>query len=97
MMNLHNEQIYADENPPIKAAHYQREFQINAWVTIIGNITVRPFQLPDRLNDVGYLHFFQEVLPKILHNFRLNLRRNIFFMHYGAPPHFVCGIRESLN
>lgn len=98
MTNLHNEHIYADENPhAIKGRHYQREFKINVWVGIIGNFMVGPFRLPDRLDGASYLRFLQEILPELLEDLPLNLRLNMFFMHDGAPPHFARAVREYLN
>lgn len=58
---------------------------------------VVPFRLPICLNDIYYLHFFQELLPGVLHDLSLNLHRNMLFMHNVAPPHFACATREYLN
>lgn len=98
MTNLHNDHVYADENPhAIKSRHYQREFKINVWVGIIGEFIVGPLRLPDRLNGDSYLRFLQQNLPELLEDLPLNLRRNTFFMHDGAPPHFARAVREYLG
>lgn len=96
--NLHNQHVYADENPhSIVGKHYQREFKINVWIGIIGNSIVGPFRLPDRLDGANYLHFLQATLPELLEDVPLDFRRNMFFMHDGAPPHFARAVREYLN
>lgn len=96
--NLHNEHVYADENPhAIKERHYQREFKINVWMGIIDHYLVGPFRLPNRLDGACYLRFLQETLPELLEDVPLNLRQNMYFMHDGAPPHFARTVRNYLN
>jgi len=98
MTNLHNEHIYAEENPnAIRVRHYQREFKINVWMGIIDNFLIGPFRLPDRLDGNSYLQFLQENLPELLENVPLNLRQEMIFMHDGAPPHFARAVREYLT
>jgi len=98
MINLHNAHVYADENPHALAErHFQREFKINVWLGIIGNFLVGPYRLPNNLNGDSYLHFLQYALPELLEELPLNLRRDMFFMHDGAPPHFARAVRNYLN
>nr|QLJ84872.1 transposase-like protein [Dichotomius schiffleri] len=98
MTNLHNEHVYADENPhALRSTHFQREFKINVWIGIIANSLIGPYRLPDRLDGPGYLRFLQESLLELLEDVPLNLRQNMFFMHDGAPPHFARAVREYLN
>lgn len=96
--NLHNEHVYADENPhAVKEKHFQREFKINVWMGIIDTYLIGPFRLPDRLNGDSYLHFLRENMPQLLEVVPLNLRRDLFFMHDGAPPHFARNVRDHLH
>lgn len=96
--NLHNEHVYAEENPhAVKERHFQGEFKINVWMGIIENHLIGPFRLPDRLNGDNYLQFLQETIPELLEDLPLNLRHEMFFMHDGAPPHFARNVRDYLN
>lgn len=96
--NLHNEHVYADENPhATKVTHYQHEFRINVWAGIIGNFIIGPVILPPRLNGVDYLEHLQNTLPDLLEDLPLQLRRDMWFMHDGAPPHFSLNVRNYLH
>lgn len=97
--NFHNEHVYADENPhAIKVNHFQREFKINVWAGIIGNFIVGPVRLPQRLTGEIYLRqHLQNTLPDLLDDLPLQLLRDMWFMHDGAPPHFSLDVRNHLN
>lgn len=98
MTNLHNEHVYADENPhATKTTHYQHEFRVNVWAGIIDNFIVGPVILPNRLNGDHYLDHLQNTLPDLLDDIPLGLRRNMWFMHDGAPPHFTLAVRNHLH
>lgn len=97
MTNLHNEHIYADENPhAIKVVHYQREFRINVWAGIIDRFIIGPVILPLRLNGLNYLEHLEN-LPNLFDELPLAIRQNMWFMHDGAPPHFTLNVRNHLN
>lgn len=96
--NLHNNHVYAEENPhAVQERHFQREFSINVWMGIIDNHLIGPFRLPDRLDGESYLNFLRENMPLLVEDLPLILRRDMFFMHDGAPPHFARHVREFLN
>lgn len=96
--NTHNEHVYAVENPhAIKVNHFQHEFKINVWAGIIGNFIVGPVILPRRLTGENYLDFLQNTLPELLEDLPLQLRRDMWFMQDGAPPHFSLNVRNHLN
>lgn len=96
--NFHNEHVYAEENPhAIKINHFQHEFKINVWAGIIGNFIIGPVRLPQRLTGEAYLIFLQHTLPDLLDDIPLDIRRNMWFMHDGAPPHFSMNVRHYLN
>lgn len=98
VINSHNLHIWDDENPhAIIQANHQVRFQINVWAGIIGNHLVGPFVLENRLNGESYLRFLQEELPNLLENVPLETRRNMWYMHDGAPPHFPIIVRQHLN
>jgi len=96
--NFHNEHLYADENPhAIKVRHFQQEFKINVWAGIIGNFIIGPVILPQRLTGQIYLDHLENTLPYLLHALPLQIRREMWFMHDGAPPHFSVAVRNYLN
>ncbi|KAJ8954921.1 hypothetical protein NQ318_016861 [Aromia moschata] len=97
--NLHNAHVWADENPHATVfLHYQHQFQsINIWVGIIGNFLIGPFVLPERLNGQLYLEFLQNDFPDLIEDLPLETRRNMYFMHDGAPAHYSVGVQEHLN
>lgn len=96
--NLHNEHVYSDENPhATKVTHYQHEFRVNMWAGIINNFLIGPIVIPNNLNGNSYLIFLQETLPILLDDLPLNLLRDMWFMHDGAPPHFSLEVRRYLN
>lgn len=97
--NFHNEHHYADENPhAIHVRHFQREFKINVWIGIIDDHLIGPVRLlPNKLTAETYLHFLQETLPELLEDLPIALRRDMWYMHDGAPPHFGRIVRDYLN
>ncbi|RZB39604.1 hypothetical protein BDFB_013203, partial [Asbolus verrucosus] len=64
------------------------QFSINLWAGLVGHNIIEPFELPHRLNGNSYYEFLSRDLPGLLENVPLQLRRDIWFMHDGAPPHF---------
>jgi Transposase. len=95
--NLKNEHVYAEENPrAIKPIHFQREFKINVWAGIVNDIIVGPAILPPNLNGENYLQHLRE-LPDLLDDVPILLRRDMWFMHDGAPAHFSVPVRNFLN
>lgn len=96
--NFHNQHVYAEENPhTVTERHFQREFKLNVWMGIINTYLIGPFRLPDRLAGDNYLYFITERMPELLEIVPLNLRRDMVFMHDGAPPHFALNVRNFLN
>ena len=99
MINLHNKHVWADENPHATiVSHHQHQFQpINIWAGIIGNCLVGSFVLPERLNGQLYLEFLKDAFVDLIEDLPLETRRDMYFMHDGAPPHFSVSVREHLN
>ncbi|KAJ8951360.1 hypothetical protein NQ318_009296 [Aromia moschata] len=57
--NLHNQHVYADENPhAIRAKSFQREFNINVWSRWIGRGNDAPISWPPRSPDLNPCDFF---------------------------------------
>jgi hypothetical protein len=67
------------------------------WAGIIENCVVGPYLLPHRLNVPAYCVFLQEVLPVLLEDVPLAVRRDLWFQHDGAPEHFSAQTQQHLN
>lgn len=98
IINFHNYHIWADENPhAIVETNHQEPFSLNVWVGVIGDYLIGPHFLPPRLNGEAYVQFLREVHPVLLEEVPLGVRRDMFFMHDGAPAHFSQVARQHLT
>lgn len=98
IMNFHNDHIWADVNPhAISVKRFQQTFSVNVWLGIIDDYLIGPFFLPARLTGETYHHFLENELPLLLEDVPIIIRRRMWFMHDGAPPHFSVIVREFLN
>lgn len=98
VVNFHNTHEWADENPRAYFEYgHQDRFSINVWVGVIAEHLIGPWVLPNRLNGALYLQFLQTVLPELLEDLDLETRAEMYFMHDGAPPHFVVDVRAHLD
>ncbi|KMQ84872.1 hypothetical protein RF55_16973 [Lasius niger] len=96
--NSRNSHIWADKNPRATALRRdQHQFAVNIWAGIVGDTLIGPYLLPPRLNAYIYLQFLQHVLPDLLEDVPLNIRRDMWFQHDGTPPHFSLDVREYLD
>lgn len=98
VLNYRNSHQWKDENPKaVRDGKFQRKFTINVWAGIVGDCLIGPVELPARLGGLQYLEFLREVLPQLLEDVPLNIRRIMWYMHDGAPPHFSLPVRQFLN
>lgn len=99
VFNTHNLHQYSHQNPHAsRQQHSQRRFSINVWAGVIGNVLIGPYlDFPARLTGPIYLNFIQNMLPTLLEDLPLQLRRNIIFQHDGAPPHSSRLVQAYLN
>ena len=71
------------------------------WAGIFGDRLIGPVRLPERLTGITYREFLerltQDILPDVFDDVPLQLRVGMWFMHYGAPPHFRRIARQDLN
>ena len=96
--NFHNLHVWMEENPKeIRPYSFQRQFSVNVWAGIVGDCLIGPFALPARLNGETYLNFLQNSIPELLEDVPLEIRRQMIFMHGGAPPHYTNVVRQHLN
>jgi hypothetical protein len=67
------------------------------WANITSNCVDGPYLLPDRLTDLAYCVFLQEVLLVLLEDVSLAVRHDMWFQHDGAPAHFSAQTQQHLN
>ena len=53
--------------------------------------------MPSPLGEEIYQMFLREVLPELLEDVPLGIRRRMWFQHDGAPPHFYRNARKFVN
>lgn len=98
VINSHNLHLWADENPHgIVETKNQRRFCVNVWAGIVGNNLVGPYFFDNILNGQIYLEFLQNDFPPLLDDVPLQIRKDMWFMHDGAPPHYLIDVRNHLN
>lgn len=98
LINLHNEHYWSDENPHVvREQRFQNKFSLNVWAGIIDDHLIGPHFFPPRLNGEVYLNFLRDDLPSLLDDVPLQIRREMWLLQDGAPPHFTAAVREHLN
>lgn len=98
MFNSRNMHFWAEENPNATIqTHFQHTFKINVWAATLGNQFVGYHIFPGNLNGDMYYDFLENTLHEILGNISLRRRRNMFFMHDGATPHYTRTCRTWLH
>lgn len=96
--NTHNTHVWCDENPhAIKETNFQEKFSINVWAGILNNTLIGPYIMPERLNGERYLAFLRDTLDDLLDGVTLNVIRNLWYQHDGAPPHSARIVTDWLN
>ncbi|KOC71338.1 hypothetical protein WH47_05048 [Habropoda laboriosa] len=96
--NAHNSHVWGDENPiAIRPHAIQGHWSVNLWAGICDDFVVGPYILPDRLNGPTYIHFLEHVLPGLLEEIPLEIRRNMYFQHDGASAHYAANVRTYLD
>lgn len=98
IFNSRNTHIWSDENPhAFRENHFQEKFSLNVWAGIVGDRLVGPFILPPRLNGIEYLQFLNNTLDELLEDVPLAVRRDMWFLHDGAPAHYFGEVRTWLD
>ena len=88
VFNTHNMHRWQQDNPhEVHRFRYQHRFSVNVWCGIVGDYLIGPYLLPSPLNGQRYATFLRYVLPGLLENVPLGIRRNMWFQHDGAPAH----------
>ncbi|KOC66835.1 Histone-lysine N-methyltransferase SETMAR [Habropoda laboriosa] len=83
--NVHNSHVWDDENPFAVRTHAAKErWSINVWAGICDDFVVGPYILLDRLDGTIYNNFLENVLPGLLEEIPLEIRRNMYFRHLSG-------------
>lgn len=98
IVNTHNNHVWAEDNPHATFIHgHQERFTVNLWAGILNDFLIGPYLMPPRLNGHNYLVFLQQVLPELMEDVPLAIRRVMWFQHDGAPAHFTAEVRNHLT
>ena len=98
VFNTHNMHAWHDANPQnVHRFRYQHRFTVNVWVGICGDHLIGPYLMPSPLNGARYVTFLRDVLPELLEEMPLGIRRRMWFQHDGAPAHYHRDARQHLD
>lgn len=96
--NRHNSHYYSQANPHwFQESHFQCIFKVNVWCSIVGDHVIGPHFFNGNLTGAIYLDFLINILPQLLEEVPLNIRRTMWFQNDGAPPHFHRDVRNHLT
>jgi hypothetical protein len=73
------------------------DFPSMSWVAILGDKLLEPALLRNTPIRAVYHHFLVNDLPVILEYVLLHQRQHKWFLHDGAPPHFLRIFKQHLN
>jgi len=96
--NTRNSHLWDRDNPHGTAgSNYQHRFSVNVWCGVIGDQLIGSYIFPQHLTGDIYFNFLQDKLPALLENVPLQTRRQMYYQHDGAQPHFSQVVRQYLN
>ena len=96
--NSRNSHIWDDKNQhAVFIRVHQTRFNVNIWGGIRGDYLLGPVIIPDCLNGAVYLEFLPNMLPLVMEEMPLAIRREMWFQHDGDPAHFGLQVRAHLN
>lgn len=95
-VNTHNCRIWGSENPHETLQHARDSPKVNVFCALSKNKMYGPYFFQETtINGIVYLDMLQQFLiPQIDEDDR---ERNVYFMHDGAPPHYLTDVRDFLN
>jgi hypothetical protein len=67
------------------------------WTGIARTSLLGLYFLPARLTGAVCYEVLRNVLPELLQDVDLQMRIHLWFMHDGAPQHFLFAVRELFN
>jgi len=96
--NSRNLQKLSPDNPhETSVTNFQRRFSVNVWCGVLGNRLIGPFLFDSNLLGSTYEAFLRNELSGLLEDIPLMIRRQMYFQHDGAPPHYTRHVREYLK
>ncbi|KRT82435.1 hypothetical protein AMK59_4870, partial [Oryctes borbonicus] len=75
----------------------QKGFSVNVWAGVLNGNLIGPFILPAQLTTKKYFRFLRNVLPELLEDVPLNIRRDMWLLHHGTTQHFEGKVRQHLE
>jgi hypothetical protein len=98
IFNFHYSHEWRRNNPHIIHEHgHQHRYSANVWAGIVLNQIIGPYILPERLTGNVYRLFLEEVLPDLLADVPLGIRRRMWFQQDRVPAHFAVDVRRYLD
>lgn len=95
--NQHNHHFYADENPHmVWQRNFQRQFSTNVYCAVI-NDQLFYYLYEENLTGQTYHRLLEEQLDEFISELPLIVRRNMYYVHDGAPAHNAHEVVEWLN
>lgn len=95
---MHNEHWWSNENPYVtRQDAYQHRFSVNVWADILNNNLIGPYFIDGRFDSVSYLNILNNVVSEMLEDVPLNIYRDLYYQHDGAPAHYQVRVREYLT
>ena len=70
---------------------------MDVWCGLLGNKLIGHFVFDNNVTGNTYEVFLRNELPGLLEGIPLMRRSQLYFQHYGAPPHYTRHVREYLN
>ena len=97
-VNLRNMHYWSETNPHwMREVDHQNRWSVNVWCGVVRDRILGPHIFNGHLNGETYLNFLETVLPILLEDVTLDVRRSIWFQHDGCPAHFSQRVRHFLN
>lgn len=97
-VNRHNLHYWSPENPYwMHTVPFQHRWSLNVWCGIVGDSVIGPYFFEDTVTSQSYCNFLSNELHVLLEDVPLCIRRDMWFQHDGAPPHFARITRTLLN
>ena len=87
--------MWDEANPHIVVeSRRQVRFAVYIWSGIVDDNLIGPYLLPEHLNCHRYLRFLQRVLPELLQDVPLAVRKRMWIQHDGTASH-QCGYLQQ--
>jgi len=93
--NSRNSHTWSHNNPhETSVTKFQKRFSVNVWCGLLGNKFIGPFVFDNNLTGNTYEVFLRNELPGLLEDIPIMIRSQMYFQHYGAPPHYTRHVKE---